>query len=103
ADYYNLLGHLAAIASDGRDIMTKLLYQEMFIRDNSVVVVSSHRGARLERVLRHLSVRGNSVTLVLVNGKSEESSALPRREGLFTEIVIDKAEDLIPAAKKEVN
>ncbi|MDD4078829.1 MAG: DUF58 domain-containing protein [Eubacteriales bacterium] len=105
ADYYNLLGHLAAIASDGRDIMTQLLYQEMFIRDNNVVVVSSHRGTRLQKVLRHLSVRGNSVTLVLVNGKSEtEPSIPPRREGFFTEIFIDKAEDLIPAARaKEVN
>jgi len=50
-------------------------------------------------------VRGNSVTLVLVNGKSEtEPSIPPRREGFFTEIFIDKAEDLIPAARaKEVN
>jgi hypothetical protein len=85
--------------------MTHLLYQEMFIRDNNVVVVSSHRGTRLQKVLRHLSVRGNSVTLVLVNGKSEtEPSIPPRREGFFTEIFIDKAEDLTPAARaKEVN
>lgn len=105
ADYYSLLRHLAAIASDGRDIVIQLLYREMFVRDNNVVVVSSHRGTRLGKMLRHLSVRGNSVTLIMVQDKSEtEPRILPRRQGPFTEIVIDKAEDLLPAAKeKEVN
>lgn len=102
-DYYTFLGHMAAIASDGRDIMTQLLYQEMFLRDNNVVVVSSHRGIKLQQVLRHLSVRSNSVTLIMVNGKSEpQLKSSPRKDGFYTEIFIDKAEDLIQARAKEV-
>lgn len=103
ADYYTLLGHLAAIASDGRDIMTQLLYQEMFLRDNNVVVVSSHRGIKLQKLLRHLSVRGNAVTLIMVNGKSEpQASVSTRRDGYYTEIFIDKPEDLFRAKAKGV-
>jgi uncharacterized protein (DUF58 family) len=105
AEYYNLLGHLAAIASDSRDNMSQLLYNEMSLRDNNVVVISSHRGARLQKVLRHLSVRGNSVTLILVNGDSQPvHNILSKKEGFFTQLIIEKAEDLSPAAReKEVN
>lgn len=103
ADYYTLLGHLAAIDSDGRDIMTQMLYQELFLRDNNVVVVSSHRGIKLRQVLRHISVRGNAVTLIMVNGKTElQAPVSTRRDGYYTEIFIDKPEDLNQARAKEV-
>lgn len=105
ADYYTLLGHLAAIASDGRDIITQLLNQELFLRDNNVVVVTSQRTkAKMQQVLRHMSARGNSVTLIMVNGVDQpQSNISPRIDGFYTEIFIDKAEDLIQAREKEVN
>lgn len=101
AEYYKLLGHLAAIASDGRDIMQQLINKEMSLRDNNIVVISSQRGTRLQKVLRHLAVRRNSVILILVNGDSPAAlNVLPKREGYFNQVVIENAEDLVPEARE---
>lgn len=101
AEYYNLLGHMAGIDYDGPDIIDQYLYKELFIRDNNIVLVSSQRGARLRKTLHLLSVRGNVVTLIMVNSfPGAELDIKPRRTGSYNELVIDKAGDLQAGDKK---
>ena len=104
SEYYGLLARLADIDANGQDTLASMLHRELFIRDNNVVLISSEKGARLQNILHHLSVRGNSVTLILVGGRTASGPRLVKRAGTYNEIIIERAEELAPAtAKRGVN
>ena len=105
AEYYNLLGLLAAIKPDGRDNIASLLHRELFVRDNNIVFISSQRGTLQRSLLHRLSSHGNSVTLIVVNSAvASKSSRLPQPRAPYVEYIINRAEDLtLPAPERGVN
>lgn len=96
-EYYRLLGHFAAVEADGRGSLAPLLFKELFLRENNVVLVSSNQGSQLRSILHQLSLRGNSVTAILVGDGSQGTNTPLKKVGFYTELQIKKAEDLIPA------
>lgn len=99
AEYYNLLRHLAAIDADGEESIAPLLYKELFLRNNNIVLVSSRQGSKQRQLLEQIAVRGNSVIAIFVDTESE-SVVSPRRFGAYSELLVKKAEDLLLTAER---
>lgn len=100
-EYFQMLLLMASIAPTGRRLLSQSLYRELFVQDSNVIIVSSGQGEEMTDILYRLSARGNSVTVIRVNGHTD--STQPRAPGAMNVLNITKAEELNPLLKKDVN
>ncbi len=96
ASYRDFLLQMAFIDAKGKDNIINLLHKEIFVQSSNMILISSHRGIGLEKVLKQRAIRGSLGTLILVN---RNFTAKNYKDALGTSfykrIIIKKAEDLV--------
>lgn len=102
AEFYQLLLYLAAIAPVGRSLLSQSLYQELFVQDSNIIIITSSRGEEVKEILYRLSARGNAVTVIQVDQGQGNDAPRPHPGFAHKVFRIKKVEDLSPVQGKRM-
>jgi len=94
-NYYDFLLQMAFINSDSSESITAMLYKEKFAHSGNMILVTSHRGIELEKIIKQKAIKGNFNTLLLVNKNFTKNYNVIKETAFYRRIMISKAEDLI--------
>lgn len=102
-DFADLMLHLAAIAPLGSRPLSQSIYTEILTQGINVVIITPVIGSKLQRILFRLAGRGNEVTVVRIDDKTDSPRiSMPRADGMFRLYTVQKVDDLKPhVATKE--